>query len=110
MTHPVVMKIFLILLVLLTKKATTSYGEKLKPFQDVSGTVCIVTFTSCLSLCLEASVFNDVDVVVVGDGRDVCFATVGVGKVHLDPTTFFSMWVPPSKGPFERIVLGVKAC
>lgn len=38
------MKIFLILLILLTKKATTTYGEELKPFQDVSGTVCIVTF------------------------------------------------------------------
>lgn len=103
------MKIFLILLALLTKKVTASYGEKLKPFQDVSGTVCIVTFTSCLSLCLELSAVDDVDVVVVGDGRDVCFATMGLGKVHLDPKMFCSMWVPLGKGPFEHSLKGA-AC
>lgn len=76
-THPAVMKIFLILFILLTKKATTTYGERLKPFQDVGGTVCIVTFTSCLSLCLELPADDDVDVVVVGGGHDVYFATTG---------------------------------
>lgn len=110
MTHPAVMKIFLILLILLTKKATTTYGEKLKPFQDVSGTVCIVTLTSCLSLCLELPAVDDVDVVVVGDGHDVRFATMGLGKVRLDPKMFFSMWAPLTKGPFESTLEDVCAC
>lgn len=104
------MKIFLILLVLPTKKAAATYGEKLKPFQDASETVCIVTFTPCLSLCLELPAVDDIDVVVVGDGHDVRFATMDLGKVRLDPKIFFSMWAPLRKGPFESTLQGVCAC
>lgn len=69
MTHPAVMKIFLILLILLTNKATATV-------ETVPG--CQRDSLYSPSDLLFVPLFGaDVDVVVVGDGRD---ATIGLGR------------------------------